>query len=229
MICLIFFVGSEDTISASGDELLEQDINPNSRSRSSSQEESGEELTGPPTTRSRADSGALLDMLAEVASQKLLFSPMKRKPGHDLKKSETENTLTVAQVKSLSTNQLIKLFSTTEFNEMKKLYSFQCTFNQICREKFISFGSENRAKEKFKRHLLQHLETLKICESQEVVRPCRKRNVIGPRRKKAKDNTKDEGELKEDNEKKSWEDQFLISDLNILPTSDGKVRLFVIF
>ncbi|KAL0269144.1 UNVERIFIED_CONTAM: hypothetical protein PYX00_006967 [Menopon gallinae] len=229
-MCAEEICGSEDTVSASGDELLEQDFNPVSRSRSSSQEESGEELTGPPTTRSRADSGALLDMLAEVASQKLLFSPMKRKPGHDLRKSESENTLTVAQVKSLSTNQLIKLFSTTEFNEMKKLYSFQCTFNQNCQEKFISFGSENRAKEKFKQHLLQHLETLKVNDSEEVVRSTRKRRVSGVKRKKGKDVIKEVEELNEEEEedeeeKKSWEDPFLISDLNILPTSDTKVEV----
>jgi len=112
--------------------------------------------SGTPAPRGRADSGALLDMLAEVASQKLLFSPMKR----DSRKDH-DGKLTPSQVRGLSTNQLIHLFSTTEFDEMRKWYTYFCAFDSECSSKFVSFGSENRAKDKFKEHLFNHLETLK--------------------------------------------------------------------
>lgn len=231
-LLLLFVAGSEDTVSASGDELIEPEDNyPATRSRTSSQEESGEELSGPPTTRSRADSGALLDMLAEVASQKLLFSPMKRKPGYDYRRSDSDGSLTIAQVKALSTNQLIKLFSTTEFNEMKKLYSFYCAFDQSCEAKFISFGNENRAKEKFKKHLLQHLETLKANETETVARPSKKRRANQGKRRKVKDMIKEEVEeeyLEEDDKalrkpRINWDEPFMISDLTDLP-SEPKVK-----
>lgn len=235
IIIIFFFSGSEDTVSASGDELIEQDDTyPATRSRTSSQEESGEELSGPPTTRSRADSGALLDMLAEVASQKLLFSPMKRKSGNDNRKTINEATITLPQVKSLSTNQLIKLFSTTEFNEMKKLYSFHCAFDQNCEAKFISFGNENRAKEKFKKHLLVHLETLKANENQSVAKVSKKRKVTNTgKKKKIKEVVKEEcieyeeeeGDYVEEDKslrkpKLNWDEPFMISDML---SSDNKV------
>lgn len=238
-VCAEEICGSEDTVSASGDELVEQDdSHPATRSRTSSQEESGEELGGPPTTRSRADSGALLDMLAEVASQKLLFSPMKRKTGIDHRKLNTEGSITLSQVKSLSTNQLIKLFSTTEFNEMKKLYSFHCAFDQNCEAKFISFGNENQAKEKFKKHLLTHLETLKANENQTVTKPSKnkKKLAVGKRRKVKEVIKEEEVPYEEENEyveeeeekaiikkpKLNWDEGFIITDML---SNDNKVEV----
>ncbi|KAK6638551.1 hypothetical protein RUM43_006818 [Polyplax serrata] len=228
-VCAEEICGSEETISAVGDDFLEPEYNhPITRSHTNLQEKAEEELHRLTSTRSRADSGALLDMLAEVASQKLLFSPMKRKSGYDLQKTDKDCSLTVSQVKSLSTNQLIKLFSTTEFNEIKKLYSFHCSFDQNCNAKFISFGNENRAKEKFKKHLFLHLETLKTdIENEEN-----------------DEDDSDGGEIDEDNDdvdqdggeddteslkrpKISWDEQTLLTDLNVVPATDSKQTGFL--
>lgn len=157
---------------------------------------------------------------------------MKRKTGNDNRKANNEATITLSQVKSLSTNQLIKLFSTTEFNEMKKLYSFHCAFDQNCEAKFISFGNENRAKEKFKKHLLVHLETLKANENQNVQKVSKKRKVatIG-KKKKLKEVMKEEAAEYEEEDyveedksvrkpKLNWDEPFMISDML---SSDNKV------
>lgn len=176
-------------------------------------------------------------MLAEVASQKLLFSPMKRKSGIDQRKINNEGSITLSQVKSLSTNQLIKLFSTTEFNEMKKLYSFQCAFDQNCEAKFISFGNENQAKEKFKKHLLTHLETLKANENQMVTKPSKNKKKVGiGKRRKIKEVVKEEEvPFEEETEyveeeksskkpKLNWDEGFMITDML---TNENKVSSFL--
>lgn len=215
----------------SSDDLLESDYN-NSiiLSNTNSQEDICEDSNKLPTARSRADSGALLDMLAEVASQKLLFSPMKRKSGYDLRKTESESSLSVSQVKSLSTNQLIKLFSTTEFDEIKKLYSFQCSFDQSCSAKFISFGNECRAKEKFKKHLLLHLETLKLNETKSVRKAVKKKKGGFNIKKKGVEVLKPEieDEFSDDDKflkrpKLNWDEQFMLADLNLVTETNSKV------
>lgn len=229
----VLLSGSEETISAIEDDFLEPDYNhPFTRSRASSQEEIQEDLSKSTSVRSRADSGASLDMLAEVASQKLLFSPMKRKSSHELRKVDNECSLTVSQVKSLSTNQLIKLFSTTEFDEIKKLYSFHCSFDQNCNAKFISFGNESRAKEKFKKHLFLHLDTLKVNDTKSIGKSAKKKNISLSNKKKVVGifKTEAEDELSDDDEKGvlkrpkiSWDEQFMITDLNMVSTPDSKV------
>ena len=168
-------------------------------------------------------------MLAEVASQKLLFSPMKRKP-YDLRKSDQDCSLTVSEVKSLSTNQLIKFFSTTEFDEIKKLYSFHCCFDQDCDAKFISFGNESRAKEKFKKHLFVHLETLKVNDTKQIKKSPKRKNSNTSIKKKIFEEIKCEtdDELGESDKlvkrpKIKWDEEYVITDLNMVTASDTKV------
>lgn len=196
VMSFLFLVGSEETVSVGSDE--DQNI-----SDSGEETDSGE-MRGAPAPRGRADSGALLDMLAEVASQKLLFSPMKR----DADRRDADGKLTSSQVKGLSTNQLIHLFSTTEFDEMRKWYTYFCAFDQDCPAKFVSFGNENRAKEKFKQHLFTHLETLKstdsLCVSKRRTSASRR-----PRRTKVKDVVEEEPELKMEYEEEDEEEEII--------------------
>lgn len=182
--------------------------------------------SGTPGIRGRrSDSGALLDMLAEVASQKLLFSPSKRGD-----KRTADGRLSMTQMKGLSTNQLIELFSFTEFDEMRKWYTYQCAFDDKCTSKFLSFGSENKAKENFKDHLFTHLETLKTNDPVQVS----KRRASNARKTRNKTKPRESvDEVKEDidvadieevtsTSKTNWSDSFRIQD------SEPKVGLGII-
>lgn len=113
---------------------------------------------------------ALLDMLAEVASQtlhsekkrnkSLLTSQCKSKPDYTKRKNQ-ETCHTVAQLLSMPTSQLVKQFSIFTSDELKRQYSYTCALIVGCGQKYTSFASEGRARLSIKAHLAEHLEYLK--------------------------------------------------------------------
>ncbi|XP_015431283.1 PREDICTED: uncharacterized protein LOC107187654 [Dufourea novaeangliae] len=113
---------------------------------------------------------ALLDMLAEVASQtlhsekkrskSLLTTQCKSKPDHTKRKPQ-EICFTVPQLLSMSSSQLVKQFSIFTSDELKRQYSYTCALIVGCGQKYTSFASEGRARISIKEHLAEHLEYLK--------------------------------------------------------------------
>ncbi|KAG7199250.1 hypothetical protein KM043_018116 [Ampulex compressa] len=113
---------------------------------------------------------ALLDMLAEVASQtlhsekkhnkSLLASQCKSKTDIIKRKSQ-EQCFNVAQLLSMPASQLVKQFSIFSSDELKRQYSYTCTLVAGCHQKYTSFASEGRARMSIKAHLAEHLENLK--------------------------------------------------------------------
>lgn len=114
--------------------------------------------------------GALLDMLAEVASQTLhsekkrskLLLPSQCKSKTDYVKRKThELTFNVPQLLSMPASQLVKQFSIFTSDELKRQYSYTCALVIGCVQKYTSFASEGRARMSIKAHLAEHLEYLK--------------------------------------------------------------------
>ncbi|KAL7298500.1 hypothetical protein TKK_0008280 [Trichogramma kaykai] len=133
--------------------------------------------------------GAMLDMLAEVASQTLhcekKLSEIDSKKANSKKnknqKSQPTNqkspkiqkvqknqksqikqssTYTVTQLLSMPATQLVKLFTVFSSDELRKLYSYSCALVPGCGENFTSFASEERANVSIKSHLADHLKFL---------------------------------------------------------------------
>lgn len=73
------------------------------------------------------------------------------------------------QAKMLSGNQLVRTFSRFEGDELRRTFSFQCLLiPRKCCVRFESFGSETKARNLIKDHLLSHLDDLpegKTCSS----------------------------------------------------------------
>ncbi|XP_076246797.1 uncharacterized protein LOC143186866 [Calliopsis andreniformis] len=113
---------------------------------------------------------ALLDMLAEVASQtlhsekkrnkSLLTSQCKSKTDY-MKRKNQESSYTVPQLLSMPASQLVKQFSIFTSDELKRQYSYTCALIVGCGQKYTSFASEGRARMSIKAHLAEHLEYLK--------------------------------------------------------------------
>ncbi|XP_018370940.1 PREDICTED: uncharacterized protein LOC108766257 [Trachymyrmex cornetzi] len=123
---------------------------------------------GNPGTVGRDSPSALLEVLAEVASQTLhsekkhinsmltlQFKPktasMKRK----------ESCFTVSQLASMPVSHLVKQFAIFTSDELKRQYSYTCALVPGCHEKYTSFASEEKARACIKIHLEKHLEQLK--------------------------------------------------------------------
>ncbi|XP_076639254.1 uncharacterized protein LOC143351533 isoform X2 [Colletes latitarsis] len=113
---------------------------------------------------------ALLDMLAEVASQ-TLHSEKKRskslltsqcKPKTEcIRRKTQESSFNVSQLLSMPASQLVKQFSIFTSDELKRQYSYTCALIIGCGQKYTSFASEGRARMSIKAHLAEHLEYLK--------------------------------------------------------------------
>ncbi|XP_011642485.2 LOW QUALITY PROTEIN: variant-silencing SET domain-containing protein-like [Pogonomyrmex barbatus] len=118
-------------------------------------------------TIGRDSPSALLEVLAEVASQTLhsekkhnnsmltlQFKPktasMKRK-----------DCFTVSQLMSMPVSHLIKQFAIFTSDELKRQYSYSCALVPGCQQKYTSFASEEKARVCIKNHLEEHLEHLK--------------------------------------------------------------------
>ncbi|XP_076281706.1 uncharacterized protein LOC143209651 isoform X2 [Lasioglossum baleicum] len=113
---------------------------------------------------------ALLDMLAEVASQtlhsekthnkSLLTTQCKLKKDYTRRKPQ-EVSFSVPQLLSMPASQLVKQFSIFTSDELKRQYSYTCALVVGCGQKYTSFASEGRARMSIKAHLAEHLEYLK--------------------------------------------------------------------
>lgn len=118
----------------------------------------------------RDSPGALLDMLAEVASQTLhsekKLSEMDAKssppkPKEPAKRKNPQVTYNVNQLLTMPAMQLVKLFSVFSSDELKRQYSYSCALVPGCGQNYTSFASEGRARMSIKSHLADHLEFLK--------------------------------------------------------------------
>lgn len=119
-------------------------------------------------TVGRDSPAALLDMLAEVASQtlhsekkrikSLLASQCKSKTAIGKRK---ESCFTVSQLSSMPVSHLIKQFAIFTSDELKRQYSYTCALVPECKQKYTSFASEGKARVSIKNHLIEHLEYLK--------------------------------------------------------------------
>ncbi|XP_063221857.1 uncharacterized protein LOC134530699 isoform X2 [Bacillus rossius redtenbacheri] len=122
-------------------------------------------------------SGALLDMLAEVASQKLHSDPAVRSPAVGRSpssrlpskpkrlfchgKAMNNTSVTLGELQSLSPNHLLKLFADFDGDEMKRTFLYTCCIDTVnCHQQFSSFGSEIKAREQMKIHLQSHVSKL---------------------------------------------------------------------
>ncbi|XP_014478467.1 PREDICTED: zinc finger protein 37-like isoform X2 [Dinoponera quadriceps] len=127
-------------------------------------------------TVGRDSPSALLDMLAEVASQTLhsekkrinsllasnanrVECPCKPKTTTSLKRKELY--FTVPQLLSMPVSHLVKQFTIFTSDELKRLYSYTCALVPGCQQKYTSFASEVKARTSVKNHLEEHLEYFK--------------------------------------------------------------------
>ncbi|KAB7505881.1 hypothetical protein Anas_04522, partial [Armadillidium nasatum] len=120
---------------------------------------------------------SLLNMLAEVASEKLQTDPTVKMitKSEESKKSMNDYSnkppdaeyhnlgkpMTLLQVSNTSDNNILRLFTISQANEMKRKFYFTCRLiPQYCEETFQSFGSEEKARNLMKKHLKEHLYNL---------------------------------------------------------------------
>ncbi|XP_012272293.1 uncharacterized protein LOC105695361 isoform X2 [Orussus abietinus] len=112
---------------------------------------------------------ALLDMLAEVASQTLNSEKHAEPMGTNKTKSKSESvrrkaqelSFTLPQLLTMPSTQLVKQFTIFTSDELKRQYSYTCMLIPDCGQRYTSFASEGRARMSIKAHLADHLECLK--------------------------------------------------------------------
>ncbi|XP_046419629.1 uncharacterized protein LOC124179376 isoform X1 [Neodiprion fabricii] len=119
----------------------------------------------------RDSPGALLDMLAEVASQTLHSEKKWTESNVPLKsqskrvsvkrKCQQEPSFTTSQLLAMPATQLVKQFSVFNSDELKRQYSYTCALVPGCGQRYTSFASEGRARMSIKAHLADHLDYLK--------------------------------------------------------------------
>jgi len=112
-----------------------------------------------------------LDILATIATQELksksedkeltpdsedeVDSKSSGKSSSSKKFSELE-TFNLEQLKTMSGNTLLKTFTETDFDEMKRMYCYTCYLQpSVCSAKFQSFGNESKAKKEMRQHLME--------------------------------------------------------------------------
>jgi hypothetical protein len=73
------------------------------------------------------------------------------------------NTMDLEHLRSLTANHLLKLFSEFDGDEIRRIFTFTCSMEpDRCREQFSSFGSEGKARQQMKSHLLEHVHLLEL-------------------------------------------------------------------
>ena len=78
-----------------------------------------------------------------------------------LKKLAEMEIVNLEQIKSMSANTLLRIFTETDFDEMKRMYCYTCLLMPgECEEKFQSFGNESKAKKEMRQHLEEHVNCL---------------------------------------------------------------------
>jgi len=66
-------------------------------------------------------------------------------------------------VRSLTANHLLKLFSEFDGDEIRRIFTFTCFMEpEQCHQQFSSFGSEGKARQQMKSHLLEHVHQLEL-------------------------------------------------------------------
>ncbi|XP_046402500.1 uncharacterized protein LOC124168349 isoform X2 [Ischnura elegans] len=69
--------------------------------------------------------------------------------------------LSLDQIRELSAHHLLKCFSDFDGNELKRTFTYTCVLDPArCQEKFSSFGSELKARQQMKSHLMEHVNKL---------------------------------------------------------------------
>ncbi len=69
------------------------------------------------------------------------------------------DTLTAAKLRSLSLSQQLRLCSRLDGDEMRRTFTYTCLLEpELCGQTFSSFGSEGRARQMMRTHLLEHLK-----------------------------------------------------------------------
>ncbi|XP_071447360.1 uncharacterized protein [Hetaerina americana] len=69
--------------------------------------------------------------------------------------------LSLDQIRELSAHHLLKCFSDFDGNELKRTFTYSCVLDPArCQKKFSSFGSELKARQQMKSHLLEHVNKL---------------------------------------------------------------------
>nr|CAD7604796.1 unnamed protein product [Timema genevievae] len=125
----------------------------------------------------RGGAGALLNMLAEVASQKLHSDPIVTATVTDQSRDYCDaptfnrarkisprgkslnGSISSKDLHSLSSNKLLKLFAEFDGNEMKRTFTYTCSIEpEHCRQSYSSFGSESKARQQMKGHLQTHVQ-----------------------------------------------------------------------
>ena len=77
------------------------------------------------------------------------------------KKLAEMEIVNLEQIKSMSANTLLRIFTETDFDEMKRMYCYTCLLMPgECEEKFQSFGNESKAKKEMRQHLEEHVNCL---------------------------------------------------------------------
>ena len=77
------------------------------------------------------------------------------------KKLAEMEIVNLEQIKSMSANTLLRIFTETDFDEMKRMYCYTCLLMpEECEEKFQSFGNESKAKKEMRQHLEEHVGRL---------------------------------------------------------------------
>ena len=70
-------------------------------------------------------------------------------------------SLNLEQIRTMSSNTLLRLFTETDFDEMKRMYCYTCYLQpEECNAKFQSFGNESKAKKEMRQHLEEHVNNL---------------------------------------------------------------------
>ena len=73
------------------------------------------------------------------------------------------NTMDLEHIRSLTANHLLKLFSEFDGDEIRRIFTFTCFMEpEQCRQQFSSFGSEGKARQQMKSHLLEHVHQLEL-------------------------------------------------------------------
>jgi len=77
------------------------------------------------------------------------------------KKLAEMDLVDLEQIKAMSGNTLVRIFAETDFDELKRMYSYSCLLLPVdCKEKFQSFGNESKAKKDIRQHLEKHVDQL---------------------------------------------------------------------
>lgn len=95
------------------------------------------------------------------------ISPQYNSSGPKRQKLNSDK-MTLKQAANLSTLNLIRLFSVSEDDEVRRKYYFSCHFlPSSCSYQVSSFGSEHTARTKIGRHLHDHVKTLLVLNERE--------------------------------------------------------------